>query len=569
MQRLRPVTWMLMIVACALLLRLSAVGWGIPWHYLEDIVLHGSPCYVPEPAMSYQSDEYPFIYDALRFPDDVFGVKFSHYTTLVPYLVHTGCPASGFASLAHAMVKSAVPYFYVHFFGRLVVVLLGVATVVVVAWEARRRWGGRAAVIAALLLALLPYHVETSAYFTPDVGVALMVLLGTIAARRLWEEGGDESYLLAGIIAGLAAAAKQPGVCVIVALMGYHLMAVRRRRLHLFSQNLLRACLAAVAAFMLAAPAFVMGWSEAWSKLRAIVDLLSSVSGSFSVAALAGWMGFEHAVLLTPLLAAVVVAGFIVLVVRRQWEELPVVAMIVLALAVLAPAMSIRYLVLLAPLYVLAAAGVLGMAVRSPRRWKRWCGWGVVGVILVHFMFLNAERIWWRWNDPRDVARAFMERTIPAGEQIGLPSPHLWRYPFVSPCHYRRVDLGAGAPYVVVSEIDLKNLYRSRSGPVWYQDAKGVIVDQGATQHLVPIMAHLFSGAPPPPGFPVYERIAAFTTGGLDTQFRQLLYRANDAGTLTGAMGVFLRYALDIRRFRSMELFPQEVFLFRRVTSPS
>lgn len=558
-------SWWMWILLVAIVLRLSLILWGIPWYYLSDLLFHGSTCSIPEVWIASHPDEYVFVYDADRFPRSIF-LKPNYpypYPTLVPNLVHTGFAANSVLSLIHQDVaKGPSLLFYFHLFGRAVVVFLGVTTVFVAAWEARRRWGREAGIVCGLVLAVMPYHVQTSAFFTADVAVALLVLLGAMAARRLWEFGGREDYLMAGIITGLAVAAKQPGVIVAVAVLGYHAMAMIRKGRRFFSREFGCSILVAAAAFVIASPRLLVHWRDLQAFTRATFHLLQSINTSFSWPTRAGLLLYEHAEILTPFFAVVVLMSFAHLLFRRRWEEWPIAAMVIAFWAAPFSVVFPRYLVVLLPLFAMYGAGFLGGGMKSRRRSVRWMAYGTAAAVIGHALFLDLHAIWWRWNDPQAAARTFIERAIPPGKGIGVMATESWCNPFVYLCRYRIEALESGAEYLALTEFNLQHLARTEQGPALVDD--GMAVASAETARFMPMLEHLLFGAPPPPGKPSYERIASFSAGGMATRRFQLPLVAEQAGSGIGALGVFLKAAFDLRHFRVMEIFPNGVEIYRR-----
>lgn len=91
-------------------------------------------------------------------------------------------------------------------------VAAGLGTVLIV-WRLGRRWyGARAGAIAAALLAVTPFEVIQTHYANADVLLGTCSALTLLLALRLRERAGAGSAFLAGASAGLAFAAKYPGI---------------------------------------------------------------------------------------------------------------------------------------------------------------------------------------------------------------------------------------------------------------------------------------------------------------------------------------------------------------------
>ena len=150
---------------------------------------------------------------------------------------------------------------------RLVVVACGVGTVGAAWWVGRLTYGLPAALLAAVATAVETTHVAYSRAAVTDVPMTLgvTVALGLALAGRLeW----------AGLVAGLAAAAKYPGGLALVAVLVVGWGAWRRLGASLG--------LAAVA-FFVASPFVLIDFRRAWSDLRRVEGYHTT-----------GWLGFEH-----------------------------------------------------------------------------------------------------------------------------------------------------------------------------------------------------------------------------------------------------------------------------------
>ena len=194
---------------------------------------------------------------------------------------------------------------------------IGAVGVVAAWWLGRRAYGSAAGLIAAAAVAVSTVHVAYSRMAVTDVALTLgiTVALALVLAGRLeW----------AGAAAGLAAAAKYPGVTLAVPLLVAGWGQWRR---------LLVAAGLGVLVFALASPFVVLHARAAWEDASRVQRL-----------ARAGWLGFEHDHA-TPLAFAdrlwealgpfllVAGAGLVVALLRRSRTDL-VLASFVLAYAV-------------------------------------------------------------------------------------------------------------------------------------------------------------------------------------------------------------------------------------------
>ena len=174
------------------------------------------------------------------------------YPTLVMYL------------LAPFQAWQGAPSFLT---ARVVILVLGLGAVAATWWLGRRAYGGQAALVGAATVAVATIHVSYSRMAVTDVPLTLGVAaaLALIVAGRLeW----------AGLVVGLAAGAKYPGVFLLVPLVvaGWG----RWRRLA-------AGVALAAAAFLATSPFVLVHPGQAVHEALRVQRL-----------ARAGWLGFEH-----------------------------------------------------------------------------------------------------------------------------------------------------------------------------------------------------------------------------------------------------------------------------------
>jgi 4-amino-4-deoxy-L-arabinose transferase-like glycosyltransferase len=321
---------------------------------------------------------------------------------------------------------------------RLVIVAVGVAGVAAAWWLGARAYGPLAGFAAAGFTAVATTHVAYSRTAVTDVPFTTLVTgsLALLVTRRLE---------LAGAAAGLATAAKYPGVVLLVPLVvaGWQ----ERRRL-LFAIGL------AAAAFVVASPFVLLHARDAWSDAARV-----------SERAREGWLGFEGdgsapvafvdrlwEGIGPALLVAVV--GLVLALVRRRQADL------VLA------SFGLAYFATLLPLdahfdrYVLPLVPVLGALAGSVR-----------ALAPVTLLLLVVPLTWsirdgreLTRRDTREDAQAWIEQRLPAGARVAadpsappLDGPVALRFELPAPWQEpdRRRDLATlrrrGIAYVVVS----------------------------------------------------------------------------------------------------------------------
>jgi 4-amino-4-deoxy-L-arabinose transferase-like glycosyltransferase len=168
---------------------------------------------------------------------------------------------------------------------------LGAATAAIAFALGRRGYGStKVGLLAAILVATNYLHVRDSHFATVDVGMAFFVMLSLLFAVRAADGHRKSNYLLAGVFAGLAAAAKYNGGA---ALFGVVAVGVRglvfpsvepqapgRKTL---AGRLVLAIAAAGVAFALATPYTWLEYRSTWATLVSARDVLYQLQGEIAL----------------------------------------------------------------------------------------------------------------------------------------------------------------------------------------------------------------------------------------------------------------------------------------------
>jgi Glycosyltransferase family 87 len=327
--------------------------------------------------------------------------------------------------------------------GRLVVAAVGVAGVAAAWWLGSRAYGTVAGLVAAAFTAVATTHVAYSRSAVTDVPFTTLatVALALMVTRRLE---------LAGLAIGLAAAAKYPGIVLLVPLVfaGYR----EGRRLAL-------AAGLAVLAFAAASPFVVLHAGTAAGDARRVSERANE-----------GWLGFEHD-------GAAPVAFA-----ERLWETLGPVLLVaaaglVLALArrrradVVLASFALAYFATLLPIdahfdrYVLPLVPVLGALAGSLRALAPVTL--VLLVVPLTWSIRDTREL--TRTDTREAAQAWIEHEMPASARIAAD-------PSAPPFDRRVVRLELPAPW---QEPDSRrSLRRLRAEGVRYVVVSGAVADR-------------------------------------------------------------------------------------------
>lgn len=203
---------MLGVVLLALVLRLWALNWGLPYLYHND----ESIFVVIIQNIVKTGDLNPHYFD--------YGSAFFYINALayLPYYL-VGKAIGAFHSLNDipypnqlAMGVGITPMESTYLLGRSVTMLFGIAAVILVFFIGKRV-SGKALVglIAAFMMAVSPTCVSLSRTITPNMFLVFFILLTVWGAIRIYEENSTGAYIVAGIAAGLAISTKYNGAMVL------------------------------------------------------------------------------------------------------------------------------------------------------------------------------------------------------------------------------------------------------------------------------------------------------------------------------------------------------------------
>jgi 4-amino-4-deoxy-L-arabinose transferase-like glycosyltransferase len=156
-------------------------------------------------------------------------------------------------------IYTTIPGFFL--WGRLLTVALGGLTVAGVYVLGRRVWGIGAGLIGALFLAISQFHFQHSQYVTTDVASGLFVLLSFIFAVVIAQQGDWRAYLLAGLLAGMAASTKYNAGLIVLPIVVAHGLCWGRQSL-VRSARLAGAAAASLLGFVLGTPYALLSWRE-------------------------------------------------------------------------------------------------------------------------------------------------------------------------------------------------------------------------------------------------------------------------------------------------------------------
>jgi hypothetical protein len=246
----------LVVTAVALVLRLTGLAFGLPYHYHWD-----------EPTIMNR---------VIRMGGGDLNPHFFYYPTLLMYvlLVLQGALYAAGRALHYYPSADAFAVAYLtnstasYVVGRALVASLGAASVFLTFIVGRRFLSAPAGLIGALLLAVSPVHIGSSHFVTNDVPMAFFALLAYLFIWDVYKRGRGRDYLLSGAVVGLGTATKYLPVVLLVSIALAHAFRMRNQaeRWRAATQGwpwLLAAGAAAFIAFAIASPYVLLDWRSA------------------------------------------------------------------------------------------------------------------------------------------------------------------------------------------------------------------------------------------------------------------------------------------------------------------
>ena len=405
------------VVAVAATLRFHGLDWGLP-----DLFEEATPFFRAWDMASWGTER-PLHPDPgfFRYPSLTFYVHLAAHALLVAGTWLRG----GIEAVRDVPVDFLADRTRFLLASRTVSALFGVGAVIGVFAAARRAGGTAAAVIAGAALAVNAAHVERSQFIDVDGPMACFVAWGLWACLRVADRGTMRDHVVAGVLTGLAASAKYPGALLVVplavaALWRWGEGGVPRARWREVTVRLAAAFAAAAFAFAATSPFVVVHLPTALGEVA--VERQHMERGHFGQDAGPAWKYYLQQlagpVLGIPMLVAAGVGLVLGLRRRRSWAV--VFAALAVVVAVLLGAWRMqadRYVWPLAlPLLLLAAAGLAEGTRAIASRDVRVGALVVGGLVLALPAAVSLPSMYaLRRDDPRSLARAWIERQVPPG----------------------------------------------------------------------------------------------------------------------------------------------------------
>lgn len=308
--------------------------------------------------------------------------------------------------------------------GRLVAAAIGVATVWVTYRIGREVESFAVGLLAGAQLAVIPVHVRESHFILTDVPVTALTTVAVWLAVRASGQRNTRAYVLAGVVGGLAAAAKYNGIVALVPLVVVWLL--RERTAVGGYRKLALALASAAAAFVLAAPYTILD-------LPAFLNGFAAQAARFAGGRVPGgdpvWLVYlKHLSLAGRWWLPLAGIGAIAALGRRSarvpWAVVAAFgAAYFYVLATHAPVFA-RYALPLVPIVCLFAAKgvveIVGPITRGGRRRFERPAMALVALAII--VSFAVQTIGWldhlRRQDTRDLAADWLIHNIPGGSRL-------------------------------------------------------------------------------------------------------------------------------------------------------
>lgn len=340
-------------------------------------------------------------------------------------------------------VYTTIPEFFV--WGRMIAVVAGSLTIAGAYALGKRAWSWNAGVFAALVIATSPFLMRHSQYVTTDVVSAWLTLLAFSGAVAVLGNGRWQAYLLAGLLAGLAASTKYNAGIVAAPIVVAHVLFWRRAAI-VRGLRLIVAGVAALIGFVAGSPYVVLAWPEFRRGLAAQVQNYSAgvhgdLIGAWNIG---GYLSFFWNDGLRASVSIAVLLGIAIMLRRRPAQGILWLSFAVpyLLIHLAQPSTFMRNLLPLIvlcalPAGVACAEAVACLNVRAPRLAPLAVG----GVLLLVFALPAQAAVgltmFYGRTDSKVAASNFI-RGLPRGQRIAVElNPVAWSGdPIIEPVRF-------------------------------------------------------------------------------------------------------------------------------------
>jgi len=358
---------------------------------------------------------------------------------------------------------------------RIVTVLFGIATIFLVYLLGNKLFEPAAGALAALFVSVSFYHAMNSAVGTLDVPLSCLLSFQLWLACRVLKSARIFDYVLLGAASALLLGTK-------LAAAPFFLFPVLitffdepdkaalpvGRRLGLVLVYVFAAALffSLLHPHLLLDPGKYIHWYTneiyAWvdPRSRHLADIPWRFIHGTAIAA--GW----------PLLP-IALLGILTQLHPRRTYKLCLLACVAAYYWMFCWFLAPRYIIPIAPILCLFAAGFCISLIRHQRIYFRTAGIAAAGVIFIYSLVSCLLGLWIRFHDTRPLAIRYLAAALKPGTTVGFSSvsekypwsTHRWRYPWVDLKSVREVPLSQQPEVFIVTAEDIEQMAQALHSP--------------------------------------------------------------------------------------------------------
>lgn len=417
---------LLAILVLAAVLRIAGLRWGLP----NDLHIY-----------SYHPDEFLTIGSSGRIAGLIDGHRtinpgLYNYPSLYLYI----SALSMMVANGYGLLNSGAD---IYLAARIITVLMALGAVGATYWAGREMFGRKAGLLSALIIAIAPIHLQHSHFATVDVPSTLFVALCLGYSAKIIKSGMRRDYILAGIMAGLAAGTKYNAVLLVLAPVAAHLLSGKmapnslpiggrvRERAQTFATNPNLWLIPAftILAFIISTPGcvlytgqFLHGLTYEMQHASQGHGLVFAGTGNGFLYTLTSSLHYGLGYGLTLLFVVASIGG----ICKRDKNAIMMLAFIIPYYALISLS-QVRFARYALPMFPAAAILISSLAfsiyarLASIRKLAAYAWLGAIGIILLGtYNYSTNLNYTFLQPDPRDIAARWITQQIPPDTSIGL-----------------------------------------------------------------------------------------------------------------------------------------------------
>ena len=455
MSNKKIVIFLVVLFSLGFILRLWGIGFGLPHHH------H----YHPDEVVSVRLAN-AFFERGHLIPHDWDKPPLHAHLAALCFTSCRGLRFLGayFLGLTHSLPEVVITRSDGYLLTRLVSAVLGSLTVFLVFWAGRILFERKVAILAALFITLAKIHVFFSHYGNVYITLTFFVFLTFLFSCLILKNNRHYWYILAGTSAGLAVMSNFNGFISILPIFLAHWLCFGTKKGIKKGRLLLVAGFFFVLGLIIGGPHILSNplqfWSDiAWKWHKGNIGRISHTPYSLIIPW--DWDIF-------PLLILTIGTGWFII--RHKKEDLLLIALplVYLVNMLRIPQTASRYLLLLAPFFVLLLARIIFELNKHLRFFKKGLQYTITvflsGLILLPWLWQDlVDGYFFQQKDTRTLAQEWIEENIPEGAKIALenycPDPRSLNknYPLLgaSPLSLNSLDYyrEEGVDYLVASNL--------------------------------------------------------------------------------------------------------------------